>query len=145
MGNISMQNNDGITFGELPTVNLTYGSASAQPLPGQTNITIIKADNKTLKINIVDEFGRKHSVGNFTAKFTVRENPLQSTSVIEKSTSNGIVVDQFDDKQLNIVLESADTNIDHGKYAYDIEITDWAGRKFTIMYGNFIVLHDVSR
>lgn len=109
------------------------------------SITLIRADDATYDVTIVDEDGEVVDITGFTIKFTVRENPLDSIGVISKTTSSGISLTDPTNGVCRITITSADSTIDPGRYIYDVEVTNLSGKKTTVIIDSFIIKPDVSR
>jgi len=110
-----------------------------------THLSMVRGDNKLYKVTVKDSAGVVVNILGYTASFTVRNNPLDTTSVISKTTASGITITDPANGVMQVALSNTDTEIDVGKYAYDIEVVDTLSRHITVLKGNFSVTFDVTR
>jgi hypothetical protein len=109
------------------------------------HLSMVRGDSKLYKVTVKDSDGVVVNILGYTASFTVRSNPLDAVAIISKTTSSGITLTDPANGIMQIALANTDTEIDVGKYAYDIEVVDLLSRHITVLKGNFSVTFDVTR
>lgn len=60
------------------------------------------------------------------------------------TTAIKVIGVSFDEYEYTLTVDSIDMDIDAGKYFYDLQIYDTDSKMVTKLYGNFIVLQDVT-
>ncbi len=115
-----------------------------------SHLSVSRGDAKEYQVTVQDSAGTIIDLTNYTAKFTVRLNPLDTTAVIAKTTpsGSGIEITNPTGGILKIILSGTDSTIDPKKYVYDLEITNTGGQpdeRYTVLSGNFTITSDVSR
>lgn len=100
-----------------------------------------RGDSETIKITVKDTLGNIIPlVSGDTIHFTVRENILSTTKIIEKT------ITEFDDGQALITIDPQDTrNLKFATYVYDIQLTKENGSVKTIITpSSFTITGEVS-
>tara|TARA_Y100000310_G_scaffold324209_1_gene385811 strand:- start:329 stop:673 length:345 start_codon:yes stop_codon:yes gene_type:complete len=110
-----------------------------------THLSMVRGDSKLFKVTVKDATGTVVNILGYGASFTVRDNPLDTTSVISKTFGSGITFTDASNGIMQIELSNTDTEVDVGKYTYDIEVVDLLSRHITVLKGNFSVTFDVTR
>ena len=110
-----------------------------------THLSMVRGDSKLFKVTVKDADGNVVNILGYDASFTVRDNPLDMVAVISKTKSAGITFTDPANGIMQIELSNVDTEVDVGKYAYDIEVVDLLSRHVTVLKGNFSVTFDVTR
>ena len=94
-----------------------------------TNISMTRGDSEAIKVTVKDTLGNivPLVIGD-TIYFTVRENLLSPTKIIEK------IITEFVDGQALITIHPQDTNhLRFTSYVYDIQLTKENGSVKTII------------
>ncbi len=113
---------------------------------GAKQLTIYRGDDKVYDVTVKDSDGNVVDITNHTIKFTVRHAPADAVAEIAKTTGGGgIAIVDAPNGVARITLSDVDTDLDAGKYFYDVEVTDVSGRTTTVILDNFVVKSDVSR
>ena len=94
-----------------------------------TNISMTRGDSEAIKVTVKDTLGNiVPLVTGDTIYFTVRENLLSPTKIIEK------IITEFVDGQALITIHPQDTNdLRFLSYVYDIQLTKENGAVKTII------------
>lgn len=94
-----------------------------------TNISMTRGDSEAIKVTVKDTLGNTIPlVTGDTIHFTVRENILGKTKIIEK------IITDFDDGKALITIDPQDTNnLRFAVYVYDIQLTRENGSVKTII------------
>lgn len=93
------------------------------------NISMTRGDSEAIKVTVKDTLGNIIPlVTGDTIHFTVRENVMHPTKVIEK------IITEFDDGKALININPQDTgNLKFATYYYDIQLTKEDGTVKTII------------
>ena len=106
-----------------------------------TNISMTRGDSEVIKVTVKDALGNiiPLATGD-TIHFTVRENVMNPTKIIEK------IITEFDDGKALININPQDTgNLEFTSYVYDIQLTREDGRVKTIITpADFTITGEVS-
>ena len=108
-----------------------------------TEISIMRGDNRTLTFTFVDSAGVAVNITGYTAFFTVKEHKsdLDAKAKIAKSwvshsdPTNGIT---------SLALVPADTLSLAGKYYFDVQLKSGGGLIYTPIKGIFTVVEDIT-
>ena len=94
-----------------------------------TNISMTRGDSEAIKVTVKDTLGNIIPlITGDTIYFTVRENILSTTKIIEK------IITDFDDGKALININPQDTNdLRFASYVYDIQLTKENGTVKTII------------
>ena len=94
-----------------------------------TNISMTRGDSEAIKVTVKDISGNIIPlVSGDTIYFTVRENLLNPTKIIER------IITEFDDGEALININPQDTkNLRFTSYVYDIQLTKENGTVKTII------------
>ena len=94
-----------------------------------TNISMTRGDSEVIKVTVKDTSGNVVPlVTGDTIYFTVRENILNKTKIIEK------IITEFDNGEALITINPQDTNdLSFAYYVYDIQLTRENGMVKTII------------
>ena len=105
------------------------------------NISMTRGDSEAIKVTVKDTLGNIIPLVNGdTIHFTVRENVLSPTKIIEK------IITEFDDGEALITIDPQDTgNLKFTSYVYDIQLTKENGIVRTIITpADFTITGEVS-
>lgn len=104
------------------------------------SLTIYRGTTKIYEMTFAEE-GQPVDINGWTLYFTVKRNKTDSTEVIKK-----IVTSHYEPEGglTKIELSATDTRIDPGTYYYDLQYKDDDGKIVKIMYGQFIVIQNIS-
>src|SRR5690606_29418699 len=107
-------------------------------------IRIIRGDTIRLLLNFIDFEGDVYDLTDGIVFFTVKErlSDDDDDALILKN------IDTFTEPEsgeMILELSSMDTEIEIGKYWYDIQLKDSAGRIVSSEKGRFVVIADVTR
>lgn len=106
-----------------------------------TNISMTRGDSEAIKVTVKDTSGNIIPlVSGDTIYFTVRENLLNPTKIIER------IITEFDDGEALIRLNPEDTRqLKFISYVYDIQLTKENGSVKTIITpSNFTITGEVT-
>ena len=94
-----------------------------------TNISMTRGDSEVIKVSVKDTSGNVVPlVTGDTIYFTVRENILNKTKIIEK------IITEFDNGEALITINPQDTDhLRFADYVYDIQLTKESGIVKTII------------
>jgi hypothetical protein len=110
-----------------------------------THLSIVRGDSKLYKVTVKDADGKVVNILGYTATFTVRDNPFDSSSIMSKTSPEGVEFTDPINGVMQINILNTDTQVDLGKYVYDVEVVDLLGRHITVVQGNFSVTWDCTR
>lgn len=109
---------------------------------------IIADQGATLSLGLVKKDTRKRVVPltGYTARMQVRETANASNVLINLTTENdGLIIDA-PRGMINIYITSTQmSNINSGKYVYDLELIDGDGEVERLVMGSFTVRPEVTR
>jgi len=106
-----------------------------------TNISMTRGDSEVIRVTVKDTLGNIIPlVTGDTIHFTVRENVMNETKIIEK------IITEFDDGEALITIDPQDTeNLKFASYVYDIQLTKENGIVRTIITpADFTITGEVS-
>ena len=106
-----------------------------------TNISMTRGDSEAIKVTVKDTSGNIIPLASGdTIYFTVRENVLGKTKIIEK------IITEFDDGKALINIDPQDTkDLRFASYVYDIQLTKENGTVKTIIPpSQFIITGEVT-
>ena len=112
-------------------------------------LRMTRGDTPTFHIDIVDFNGDALSIASaylwFTAKHGYSET--DTDAVFQKTIGDGITVTDAQLGQVDIVLQSGDTEsiIDRTNLRYDIQVKDVGGGIYTVSSGLLVVEPDITR
>lgn len=106
-------------------------------------IKLIRGDTKKIKVRLLDSNDSEIYLGaNDQLYFTVKTSSLEEEASIRKSIGNGIT---YSNGYYHITIDSTDTDsLDYGTYKYDIELVTDLPLTRTLVYGNFLLLNEVT-
>ena len=89
--------------------------------------TYIHTDGASVEYDFTDCIGMMH----------IKKKKTDTTPV-------KVIGISFDEYEYSLTADAEDMDLDAGKYHYDLQIYDADGKMVTKLYGNFIVLQDVT-
>ena len=111
----------------------------------KAHLSVVRGDTKLYKVTVKDAAGVVLNILGYGASFTLRDNPFDTTAIISKTFGSGITFTDPINGIMQIELLNTDTEIDVGKYIYDIEVVDLLSRHITVLQGNFSITWDCTR
>lgn len=106
-------------------------------------ITIIRGDDQSLDLTIKNADGSAFNLTDCTVYFTVKKrfHDSDTDAIIKKDVT---VHTNAAGGLTTVELTKTDTTIDARKYLWDIQVKDSSDKIFSVVYGDFIVKHDVT-
>lgn len=109
---------------------------------------IIADQGATYSLGLVKKDSRKRVVPltGYTARMHVRESAAASNTVLELTTENdGLIIDAPRGMVTIYISSQQMTNINAGKYVYDLELIDGDDEVERLIMGSFTVRAEVTR
>jgi hypothetical protein len=78
-------------------------------------------------------------------KLQVKRYPDKNVSIISLSIGNGLEIDGTDTNKMTFTISDIVSNVEAGKYTFDLEGSNSGLDKLTILRGDFNIQQDVTR
>jgi hypothetical protein len=107
------------------------------------NLEMVSGDAVVLEITVLDQTTQEAvNLAGCTATF-VMAYYWTWTTVVTKTTSDGITITDATAGRIDVELTATDTDLLESEFKYELQITDSAGNRSTPLYGTINVLPDL--
>lgn len=111
-------------------------------------LEIIREDDATILLTVVDVNNATIELTGFTIKFTVKKYTSDASNIFQKTTAEATEIKMLDQDtnkgEAEVYIDSSDTTGLSGEYHYDVEVTTVTGKKKTIIKSRFTIKKDVT-
>ncbi len=111
-------------------------------MPKQTlipsNFEMFSGNTKVLKVAVLDQDDVVVDLTGASADYAFSERP-GTPALFTKSVGSGIVITDDVNGLLEVTINPADTESLSGTFHHELEVTDAAGRKTTVLFGTATV------
>lgn len=104
------------------------------------NVSMFKGDNHTITVTVRDAAGAVKDLTGATVKWAMNNTPNGTPKLSKSTITSGVAITDAPAGVCVVTIAQSDTiSLAPNTYYHELEVTDAAGTKATVMTGSFVI------